>query len=367
MVMPPIATAMSARVATNGIRALNRPPVPGPLRRRWRGSERQLAAGSAGGVGAEAAIACRSLSAARSSSALPMRSCGSGSSAFQSARSRCGGTSWPMAAHRHRCDLSQPRTRAGIGTGSRRGPGQRLVDDDGQAVDVYTLIAGVADGVFGRVVGGALDRAKERYVRGDGRSHEAEVRELGVAVLVDEDVFRADVAVDDALAMGGGQRIGKLHREALAIGNRDGAPAQACPQRRPFHQFHHDERQAVHDARIEHSHDVWVNQAAGGSRRRHEALAEGGVVGVAVGEHLDRDRSFEEAVVRAIGRAEAAMPEHDADLIAPLESLMPDEDSPDDSGSIRCAPRRLRPVPRLGRCPPCVGDVAMSSPWRRPA
>ena len=50
---------------------------------------------------------------------------------------------------------------------------------------------------------------------------EPEVEHLGLAVLGHEDVGRRDVPVDDALGMGGDQRIGDLGADPEHVGDRE--------------------------------------------------------------------------------------------------------------------------------------------------
>ncbi len=115
--------------------------------------------------------------------------------------------------------------------------------------------AGVGVGGFGGDVELVVIRGADGLVGGDG---EAEVDDAGPAFLVDEDVVGLEVAVDDALAMGGGEALpgGEEHVADLPPGARvlgePGAEGLAADE------LHGDEEAAVDGADVEDAGDVGV-------------------------------------------------------------------------------------------------------------
>jgi hypothetical protein len=105
--------------------------------------------------------------------------------------------------------------------------GEHLEEDDAERVDVRLPVDVVAQRLLGRHV---VRRAEHAAVRREAvvveRAGDAEVGDLGRALLVDQDVLRLDVAVDDAARVRGAERAGDLDR----VGDRlvDRQPAHAA-------------------------------------------------------------------------------------------------------------------------------------------
>ncbi len=199
--------------------------------------------------------------------------------------------------------------------GERRPAAQRLVGHQPQAVLVAEGRHVLVQRLFGRDV---LRRAGEHLPgerRGSLRSQQpgnAEVGQVGVAVLVQQDVGRFHVAVDDAVAVGDGQRGGHLIQQT---GHALRWPGRAV-QRRPevaAAQVAHDQ---VGTARLApvvvEGDDLRVFQPGNGLGFGLEAADEGDVVGVAGGDDLDRH-------VAADGRLRGA---EDNAVAAPAQLLV---------------------------------------------
>ena len=127
----------------------------------------------------------------------------------------------------------------------RRSQRHQLVQGQPQAVDVGPGVALAVEPLGGHVADGADDVAGVGQVVGVGRLGQAEVGDPDVAVSVEQEVGRLDVAMKDALAVGVVQCKGDLDADAgdaeveLAVGvsevdasARDGqsggTPVEAC-------------------------------------------------------------------------------------------------------------------------------------------
>ena len=149
-----------------------------------------------------------------------------------------------------RDDAFQLRRRLDAQPDAWRGPRARghFVEDQAEAPDVGAVIDDLAAGLLRRHVGDrahhdALPRAGHRghvRLRCGRRLHlgEAEVEHLHAIARADEDVGGFDVAVDDARAMRGVQRVGDLdaHVEQPCSGSahrRRADPAASSPPDTP--------------------------------------------------------------------------------------------------------------------------------------
>jgi hypothetical protein len=66
---------------------------------------------------------------------------------------------------------------------------------------------------------------------------EAEVQNLGAPILVDKDVFRLDVAMNDPFFMGCRQRLRNLNTEINRLADGQRAGGEPLAQRLPFQKF----------------------------------------------------------------------------------------------------------------------------------
>ncbi len=72
------------------------------------------------------------------------------------------------------------------------------------------------------------------------RPRQAEVEDLGPALGRDHHVLRLEVAVDDALGVGGGEAVGDLARERERVPDRQRARGEDLAQRLPLDPLHRD-------------------------------------------------------------------------------------------------------------------------------
>ena len=146
----------------------------------------------------------------------------------------------------------------------RQLPGQRVVEGEPQRVDVRARIAapprehlrrGVRQGAGQRAAPGDPQLAVEL-----GRP---EVGEPGASVGIEQDVLRLDVAMQDAVAVGRGERAGHVAAEADG-----GVSVEPAALRDPDLQvgaanvFHDDEAPRPVLQEVEHRDDVGVGEAA---------------------------------------------------------------------------------------------------------
>ena len=132
------------------------------------------------------------------SSASAKRCAGSLASARSTIASRLGADRRVQAARRQRRlgDLLERDGHRGVAV-ERHRPGEHLVEDDADRVDVGLRADRVALRLLGReVLRGAQDRPRLRHVR-RARPGDAEVGDLRAVLGVDDDVVRLEVAVDD--------------------------------------------------------------------------------------------------------------------------------------------------------------------------
>ena len=97
----------------------------------------------------------------------------------------------------------------------RHAPGEHLPEDDAERVDVGRGRDRAAARLLGREV---LARPEHRAGLGHAvldveRARDAEVRDLDLALLAEQDVLRLDVAVDEAVVVREGQPVRDVERE----------------------------------------------------------------------------------------------------------------------------------------------------------
>ena len=213
---------------------------------------------------------------------------------------------------------------------------QAFVHDDAEGEEIGLMGDRIVLHLLGRHVTGG---ARELHSRG-GRSGaalqagDAEIADLGLTVLREQDVRGLDVAVDHPLAVGILQRTRRLEgglddpldgQEVirLHVGLEGGAVA---------HVFHDDVTAITVHARIEDLHDVRVPQASCGLRLTEKPTAKPlgqiAAVGEALEGHLEGDRPIDVGIVALIDDGRGAAADLTQDLVF-AESRM------------------------LGRCAPC--------------
>ncbi len=199
--------------------------------------------------------------------------------------------------------------------------GRHLVHHHAEREEVAALVDGLAAGVLGRHVGDGADghpgrcqgmllgdRDVDRGQAAAVRHHlrETEVHHLHLAALGDEDVAGLDVAVEDALAVRGVERVRDVDRDVDDPIDRQRAGAEDLVQGGAVDQLHHDEAAAVMLADVVERADVGVVQRRGGARLALEALRGQRVGGGRLGQELHCDVAAEPEVLPPVDDTHAA-------------------------------------------------------------
>ncbi len=195
--------------------------------------------------------------------------------------------------------------------GERTLPRDHLVERHAERPDVGPVIDPPAARLLRRHVGHRADRrALSRSARLTGERRQAEVEDLGPAVLCDEDVGGLDVAVDDAPAVRLGEAPCDPEPELRDVGELERTPLHPFLECLALVAGHGDEEPAVvRLVDVVDGADVRVIERRRGARLLDEAL-----LGVLVprqlgGEELEGDGPLEAGVLGAVHDTHAALTE----------------------------------------------------------
>ena len=151
------------------------------------------------------------------------------------------------------------------------------------------------------------------------RTRDAEVHHLHVAVGLDHDVLRLDVAMDDVKPVRNRKRLAYLRSDFRHFALVDGAAlVDSGLQVGSAHEFHDDIVGAFVVAPVVHVHDVGALQVGGSGGFLLESLGEAGIRGVLREHHLDGNQAAEHVVLRAVHFGHAA----DADALGYLVAVV---------------------------------------------
>ena len=186
---------------------------------------------------------------------------------------------------------------------------QELERDNGKRVAVARGCRVLALCLLGREVAGRAEhRARHRQRVHSGGAGDSEVRDVDVVVPVEQEVRRLDVSVDDAMAVGGVERRGRLPEPFERLPDLLGAVYTDPVLEGTAAQVLHDDEGPLRVlADVEDRDDV---RLPGQPRRRQRLACEPSsdrvVARVAVGEQLDRDGAPERRVGRAVDLAHSS-------------------------------------------------------------
>ncbi len=174
-------------------------------------------------------------------------------------------------------------------------PGQHLVEDDPEGIEVRLPGDGLPERLLGRDVVG---RPQHPAIRGEAllleRAGDPEVSDLGRALLVDQDVLRLDVAVDDVAGVCGAQGPRDFDRVGDRLGHRQPSlAADPLLERLALHVLEHDVRTALVLAGVDHPDDVGVRELGDRPRLAAKSLELIGVARHLAVHQLDCHRPLE--------------------------------------------------------------------------
>jgi hypothetical protein len=131
-----------------------------------------------------------------------------------------------------------------------------------------------------------------------------------------EDVLRLDVAVDDVVRVGIGQRVGDFPGQPDRLLDRERLiPRHPLPQRLALDQRHDVEQEPFGVARVMQGENVGMVELGGGADLTQEAItAQGG--GQFRPQHLDRHLAIVSQVVGEIDRGHATLPQFTFNFVA---------------------------------------------------
>jgi hypothetical protein len=138
-----------------------------------------------------------------------------------------------------------------------------------------------------------------------------------VTVLADEEVFRLQVSVDDALVMSGGEAPGDLEGVADGLLPGDRARFELLAQRLAFQQLHDGVGDAVLRPEIVDREDVWMRKRRDRLRLALEPGQRIGIRSDGLGKHLDRDVPIQLHIPRPVHLPHPARAERREDLVGP--------------------------------------------------
>lgn len=198
--------------------------------------------------------------------------------------------------------------------------GEHFVDDDAEAVDVGAVIdvAGIFV-LFGGHVGGAAERTaghgeSEIAVRVADEASDAEIGDFHATAGIEQDVFRFDIAVPDALGVGGLERVADRRDEGERLLRGEPAGPHRLAEVHAIDVFHEQVEVSAALAVLENGDDVRVVEFAEGACFAGETFGEGGIAAEFGREDFQGDGAIERRLARLIDEAHAALSDEPDDF-----------------------------------------------------
>ena len=201
----------------------------------------------------------------------------------------------------------------GLGAGEGQLSGQALVEHHAEGIDVG---AGIHLAPIVDLLGGHVVRCAQRHARGGQGQHaagedlgQAEVGQPGLALLVDQDVGRLQVAVNDRHGVRGLQCAGHVEQDRRRLLRSEVGAHVQLVERGPLDELHRIEVAAPILAVTQHFDDMWMVQLLHRLHLAVEAvdLVSGGLIPTL--EHLERDLLSGLAIRGAVDDAHPAASE----------------------------------------------------------
>jgi len=199
-----------------------------------------------------------------------------------------------------------------------------FVEYDGKGKKIAAGIERLAERLFGGHVGDGSDRtagAGEKLgsqgfaCRAGGAGadgsigfefSEAEVQNFGVAARGDENIGGLDIAMQDALGVGGVERVSDVDADVQQAVEFQRRTVDQVFERGAFHELHNQECAAIFFADIVDSADIGVIQRGSSFGFAAESLQRCGIPGERIGKKFDGDEAFEAGVLRFVDNAHSS-------------------------------------------------------------
>lgn len=207
------------------------------------------------------------------------------------------------------------------GTGKRQRARDRLIENRAEGKQIAARVERLTTSLLGRHVSDRADcgagAGKKSVMRRGNRLafdrafgfqqlRQAEIQDLGVAAIGDEDIRGLDVPMDDAFFVRGIQSVGQLHAESDCARNRHWPARQNFLERLAFEEFHSDEGSAfVFLDRMDDA-DAGMVQGGGGTCFAKEAFHCGRIFEAAVLQELQSDAAPQLRIFGFIDESHAA-------------------------------------------------------------
>ena len=168
---------------------------------------------------------------------------------------------------------------------------------------------------FGCGVAGGAVNLRTFLMAGADRMGQAEVANFWLVVMIEQNIRRLDVAVDDTVFVSVGEALADAGDEADHFVWLDRMTVGAVEKRLTRHELHDDEEHAVHFAEVVDADEVRVVEPCHAFRFGFEARAEHRVLAELARQDLDGDRAIERFLHGAIDGTHAAGGDEAFDVI----------------------------------------------------
>ena len=211
----------------------------------------------------------------------------------------------------------------GILTVERHATGETLVGHDAQRINVAATVERLRLGLLGTHVVRRADRhSGPGQLAARRRLRDAEVGDHRVPVLIEHDVVGLDVAMDDFLLVGVGERAAHFGEDLLDLGGRQYATRREdAGERLAPQKLHHEVNDSARFPDPVNRDDVRVFELRRRARLALEPLDEFLVERERERQHLDRDFAVELLLFRLEHDRHAAAPQLFEDFVLRVELL----------------------------------------------
>jgi len=215
-------------------------------------------------------------------------------------------TRWRVVENRgHRFSRRRP--------GKRGSAGRYFVKHRSQREDVAGSVGRVSPNLLGRHVGERPQNRPRRRFHGGGHrqaSHtvrnrrtdagQSEIQDLHLTVSREKNVFRLQIAVDDAFRVRGIESICDGRPHFRRFNSRTGRTLYSLPQCFPLQQFHHGETDAPFLPKVKDHDDIGVREGGDGHGLALEPRPGSRVVGEMMRQDFDSHLPAQPYIARAI-------------------------------------------------------------------